>query len=229
MQDGTLALGAVIKMQGRERWFGCVQPDGSLSTQSPEGAADVGLDCDRSHICRLKFIWGRVWWPTHLPFDPPSPEVCEENHHYKYRESRPCQLCKERHCCEPLESLRKCSGMVASLKTFLEIPSTLTGNNANKGIIMAGIVSRWYHARDRTVVDRRLLLRTWPQESLWKELLTGLDVSGRELRKLVELGMESWSTTMADNCAQHPAKLRSPGEWNIRTCCEFSICGRNYE
>ena len=57
------------------------------------------------HICRLKFIWGRVWWPTHLPFDPPSPEVCEENHHYKYRESRPCQLCKERHCCEPLESL----------------------------------------------------------------------------------------------------------------------------
>ena len=32
--------------------------------------------------------------------------------------------------------------------------------------------------------------------------------------------MESWSTTMADNCAQHPAKLRSPGEWNTRTCCE---------
>ena len=200
MQDGTLALGAVIKAQGRERWFGCVQPDGSLSTQSPEGAADVGLDCDRSHICRLKFIWGRVWWSTHLPFDPPSPEVCEKNHHYKFRESRPCQLCKESHCCEPLESLRKCSGMVAFLKSFLEIPSTLTGNNANKGIIMAGIVSQWYHARDRTVVDRRLLLRTWPQESLWKELLTGLVLSGSELRKLWNRawnhGLPRWQTNV---------------------------------
>ena len=203
-KDGSLAPCPIIKLQGKKRWYGRVQPDGSVSLLSPEGAIDVGLDCDRSHICRLKFIWGRVWWRL-PPFDPPSAEICVKDHHYKYRGPRSCQLCNEKHCCEPLESLRVCPGMRGYLERFLRIPSTmsLTGKLAGKGAVMSDVLVKWFQAGQRRTVDRRLLLRTWPQESLWTDLRNSLDINDKELRKLWNKawnhGLPQWQSDVLSN------------------------------
>ena len=78
--------------------------NGCLNTTPKEAAEGVGADC-LGAAGRMKFLWGRVVW-DYVAFDPPACDnICPRTQGVLYKGARLCQLCKQHHCCEPLESL----------------------------------------------------------------------------------------------------------------------------